>query len=191
MYIKVINQNGETALVHETVTIVGKVNLRQGVVIDENCTIHDGVFVGSNTVIRDNVVLFPNVVIGHNVVIEQYTSIGGGTTIQSQCHITAHAKIGKYTYWGPCAMCINEASIRKFREGQNLQGPIVGDYARIGAAARLFPGVVIGDNAEVGMGAIVMDNVPSAQAWFNKEVKAKYQRMVDSADLLRGGLNGK
>ena len=163
-------------MIGKDVQIGPRTTIGEGVVIDDGVKIGSGCFIGHNTVIRDRVVLGNNVIIGHLCVIERDTVIKEGTTIQSQSHITAQATIGKQCYFGPCVMIINERRISKWREmDQKLQGPVIGDFCRIGAASRIAPGVKIGNNCEIGMGAVVMDDVPDNQVWFSRKAKAEYQ----------------
>ena len=44
---------------------------------------------------------------------------------------------------------------------EHLSGPVVEDYATIGAGAGLLPGVVVGKNSIVGAGALVTKDVPA------------------------------
>ena len=43
---------------------------------------------------------------------------------------------------------------------ESLQGPIVGKGAKIGANATILPGIRIGENALVGAGSVVVEDVP-------------------------------
>ena len=42
-----------------------------------------------------------------------------------------------------------------------LEGPVIGDYAAIGAAAVILPGVSIGRGAAIAAGSVVTHDVPA------------------------------
>ena len=111
--------------IHRSVKFGKNVRIGENVVIDEGCSVGDGVFIGHNSVIRSGVSIGANSIIGHLVMVERDTTIGQKTTIQSQCHITAHAKIGDFVFIGPKAMCINTRRISHGRgfEAQPGRGP--------------------------------------------------------------------
>ena len=153
--------------VHHTVELGHGTKLGRFCVIDKNVKIGAHCFIGHNTVIRENVVLRDWVTIGHNVVIETNTVIKDGTTIQSNSHITKNAEIGEYVYTGPSICMINENHIAAFgRAEQNLEGPVIKDFVRIGARALIMPGVEVGENAVVGAGCLLNKNVPEKEIWF-------------------------
>lgn len=163
-----------------------RVKVGFGVVIDENVIIGNDVFIGHNTVIRSNVTIGDGSIIGHLVVVESDTTIGKKVTIQSQCHITKHAKIEDRVFMGPMAMCINTKNISHGRGFEpKLQGPIIGYGARIGSGAILLPGVRIGQNALIGSGAIVNGKIPDNKIFFSKKMVAELQGDVLPREILK------
>lgn len=173
--------------IHWSVRFGHGVRLGESVVIDQNCSIGDGVFIGHNTVIRSNVIIGANSVIGHLVMIEKDTSIGQKTTIQSQCHITAGARIGDFVFIGPKAMMINTRRISHGRGfSPAIEGPEIGHGARIGAGAIILPGRKVGENAVIGAGALVVRDIPPRQIWFGSP--ASYHGEVPKDEIMeRGG----
>ncbi len=74
----------------------------------------------------------------------------GGLEIGHDCHISAGCVI--YTHDHD----INE----KIPYGKEIQKPVkIGDYVWIGAAARIVPGVTIGNGAVIGFGCLVTSDV--------------------------------
>ncbi len=136
------------------------------VVLDKGVDIHESVRIHHFCVIRDNVSIGAGSVIGHNVVIERDTKIGKNTTIQSQCHITAEAIIGDNCFFGPGAVTMNEKNVANCgRTTPKIEGPVIGNGVRIGAAAVIAPGVHIGDNAVIQAASFVTKNVPAGERW--------------------------
>ena len=136
------------------------------VVIDKGVCIDESAKVYHFTVLRDNVMIGPGTIIGHNVVIERDTVIGKNCTIQSQCHITGEAKIGDNVFFGPGVVTTNEKNIaNQGRTAPKIQGPTIGNGARIGAGSVLCPGVIIGANAFIHAGSFVTKNVPAGEVW--------------------------
>ncbi len=160
-------------MIHETVKIGNGTRIGNGVVIDELVTIGDNCFIGHNVVIRDRVILGRGVTIGHLVLIESDTHIGDMTTIQSQCHITKGAKIGKRVYFGPSVTIINEQIISKWRPkvDQWLDGPTIGDFVRIGARALIMPGIKIGTHAMIGAGCVLTKDVGDREKWMGPQAE--------------------
>jgi len=147
-----------------------KVRIGHNVVIDPDCRLGDEVFIGHGSMIRSGVIIGNRSVIGHLVVIEKDTLIGDDVTIQSQCHITALARVEDCVFMGPKAMLINTNKIShgRFYEAK-LEGPHIKYGARIGSGSIIMPGVTIGRNAVIGAGSIVTKNVPDEQIWFGKQ----------------------
>lgn len=142
--------------IHWTVKFGNNVKVGHNVVIDENVIIGDNVFIGHNTMIRSNVKIGDKSVIGHLVVIESDTTIGNHVTVQSQCHITKYAVVEDDVFFGPMSLCLNTQHIshgRKFKPV--LQGPHIKRGARIGSGAVIMPGIVIGQEAEIGANSTV------------------------------------
>jgi UDP-2-acetamido-3-amino-2,3-dideoxy-glucuronate N-acetyltransferase len=173
--------------IHWSVRFGQNVKVGENVVIDEGCSIGDDVFVGHNSVIRSEVKIGAGSIIGHLVVIEKSTEIGQKTTIQSQCHITAHAKIGDFVFFGPKVMCINTRRISHGRGfDPQLEGPEIAHGARIGAGAIILPGRKIGNNAVIGAGSLIVRDVPARQIWFGSP--ASYHGEVPSDEIMvKGG----
>ena len=138
--------------IHWSIKFGNNVRIGYYVTIDENCVIGNNVMIGHGTHIRSNVNIGNNTIIGHNVIIEADTLIGNNVTIQSQCHITKLAVISDRCFFGPKAMCINTHRIshgRKFKA--ELSGPFFGYGCRIGAGAKIMPGIKLNRECEIGV----------------------------------------
>ena len=114
------------------------------------CHIRPGVRILSGSEIRDYCYIAQNAVIGERVKIFQYTNVGMGTLIQ------------KDVYIGAKVMITNTNRISHGRSYQPEVTPcMIMRGARIASGAKLKPGVVIGGNSLVGMGAVVTKDVPA------------------------------
>lgn len=173
--------------IHWSVRFGKNVRVGENVVIDEGCSIGDDVFIGHGTVIRSEVKIGSGSIIGHLVMIEKNTEIGQKVTVQSQCHITAYAKIGDFVFFGPKAMMINTRRISHGRgfEAQ-LEGPEIAHGARIGSGSIILPGRKIGNNAVIGAGSLIVRDIPARQIWFGSP--ASYHGEVPADEIMiKGG----
>ena len=170
--------------IHWSVKFGNKVRVGHFVIIDENCKIGNNVMIGHGTVIRSNVSIGNNTVIGHNVVIEADTVIKNHVTIQSQCHITKNATIMNRCFFGPKAMCINTYHISHGRDFKpELQGPYFEFGCRIGAGAKIMPGIRLGRECEIGVGAVVTKDCQAFRTYLG--VPAKLKRIVKKDERLK------
>ena len=79
-------------------------------------------------------------------------------------HITGNMRIGNHVFISVLVASTNDNSMgRESDAADHLSGPVVEDYATIGAGASLLPGVVVGANAVVGASALVTKNVPAGK----------------------------
>jgi UDP-3-O-[3-hydroxymyristoyl] glucosamine N-acyltransferase len=156
-------------------TYVGKASIGDGSVVHGNCHIHDGVRIGRNVVIQAGCVIggegfsferdeegrlhkFPHVggvVIEDDVEIQVLTNVDRGTLgdtiirrgakIDTFCHIAHNCDIGEDT------MVVAHAML-----GGSLK---VGRRCWLGPATVFRDGLSIGDDAYVGLGALVVKDV--------------------------------
>jgi len=131
-----------TAIVEEGVKI-GKntriwhfVHVRRGARIGENCNIGKGVYIDKD------------VEIGNNVKIQNFVSVYHGVKIEDDVFI------------GPHATFTNDLYPRSFNEDWELVPTLVKRGASIGANATIVCGIVIGEYAMIGAGAVVTKDVP-------------------------------
>jgi acetyltransferase-like isoleucine patch superfamily enzyme len=142
---KKVNKNyyaHPTAVIEENVSI-GEgtriwhfVHVRRGARIGENCNIGKGVYIDEG------------VVIGNNVKIQNFVSVYRGVTIEDDVFI------------GPHVTFTNDLYPRSFNRDWKVIPTLVKRGASIGANATIVCGVMIGEYAMVGAGAVVTRNVP-------------------------------
>lgn len=147
---------GDNTMIYNNVNIINKV------IIGNNCVIHSGTNIGHDDFsyteddsfnksmvkhyggvkIGDNVFIASNCIINRGTIDD--TEICDGVKIDAQCHISHNVHIGK-----------NSALV----SGSRLYGSVkTGENVYI-ASAIIKNQLVIGDNAVVGMGSVVLSNV--------------------------------
>lgn len=135
--------------------------LRSGTVIYCEVEIGDHFQCGHHVLIRERMRIGRNTSVGSSSVIEGYGSIGDDVRIQSMVFVPTHTEIGDHVFIGPAAVLTND---RYPPTGKpELKGPVIGNFAVIGAHATILPGVRIGEGAAVAAGAVVTRDVPAGK----------------------------
>jgi len=133
------------------------VKIGSNCVVYRGSTISEGVFIGDLASIREKVKVGKGSIIGRNAMVENNTCIGERVTIQTSAYVTADMLIEDEVFIGPCFSSSND---KYMGEGNYPhQGPVLKKGAKIGNNAIFLPGVVIGEKAIVGAGAVVTKNV--------------------------------
>jgi acetyltransferase-like isoleucine patch superfamily enzyme len=134
--------------------------------IGKNVKIWHFAYVGDNTIIGDNVM------IGSLAHIDYAVKIGNNTRIEGSVYIPPLTIIGNNVFIAPGATFTNDP----YPMSPKMIGVTVEDGAIIAARAVIKPGVNIGKNAVVGMGAVVTKDVPSDTVVIGNPAKIKYSR---------------
>src|SRR5436190_1379311 len=92
-------------------------------------------------------------------IVHPGTVLGEG--VQADAYITAYSELEEDVFVAPCVVTTNDNFMgRTERRHELMKGPTIRRGARIGGGAILCPGVVIGEDAFVGAGAVVTKDVP-------------------------------
>lgn len=140
-------------------TIEKDVKIGSHNVIYRGSTISEGVLLGDLASVRENVEIGKHSIIGRSAIVENNTRIGEMVTIQTNSYITANMVIEDGVFIGPCFSSSNDNGMGDGNE--ELRGPILKANCKIGNNASLLPGIIVGDHAVVGAGAVVTKNVKS------------------------------
>src|SRR3990167_6201805 len=109
--------------------------------------------IGKGTVIHAFVSIHDEVVIGKHCKIEDGAKLFNGVTIEDD------------VFLGPEVCTTNDRNPR-LRDGVfKPTSTLIRKGATIGAGARLLAGIIIGEKAVIGMGAVVLESVPSGELW--------------------------
>ena len=137
-----------------------------GAVIRSHTVIYAGNVIGRNfqtgnkVNIRESNRIGNNVSVGTLSVIEHHVEIADNVRIHTQAFIPEFSVLEEGCWIGPNVVLTNAKYPLSPGVKDSLAGPIIRKGARIGANATLLPGVVIGENALVGAGAVVVSDVP-------------------------------
>jgi acetyltransferase-like isoleucine patch superfamily enzyme len=115
---------------------------------------------GNKVNIRELNRIGDNVSVGTLSVIEHHVEIGNNVRIHSQAFIPEFSVLEDNVWIGPNVVLTNAKYPLSPGVKEALQGPRIKRGAKIGANATILPGVVIGENALVGAGAVVVQDVP-------------------------------
>ena len=142
----------------------GVVTIGDGALVRSGSVIYSGVKIGvnfrtgHNILVRENTEIGDGVLIGTNSVVENNCKIGDNVSVQTNVYITTNTVLEDQVFMGPCSVTAND---KYMQAGAKLVGPTVKKGARIGANATILPGVVVGERAVVGSGAVVTRDVPA------------------------------
>jgi len=137
-------------------------DLVENAVISKDTAIGLGTRIYAYTTIEENVTIGHHCIIGSNVFIGAGSRIDDRTRIPHGAFICRNAKIGKRVFIGPLAILTDDKYPRAGNKHYKAEPPTLEDGCSIGAGAIILPGVVIGEDAMVGAGAVVTCNVASS-----------------------------
>jgi acetyltransferase-like isoleucine patch superfamily enzyme len=142
--------------------------------------------VGDQACVRERCDIGDDVVIGRGALVENDTTIGALTKIQAMAYITAYSTIAEQVFIAPCVQTTNDNFMGRTEKRHALRkGPTIRRGARVGGGAVICPGVEIGEEAYVGAGAVVVENVPPRVVVVGNP--ARVLRDVPSEELLENG----
>jgi acetyltransferase-like isoleucine patch superfamily enzyme len=154
-----------------------------GAIVFAGTRIGERVIVGDQACIRERVEIGDDVVVGRGVLVENDTSIGALTKIQAEAYITAYSTLEDNVFIAPCVVTTNDNFMgRTERRHELIKGPTVRRGARIGGGAILCPGIVVGEDAFVGAGAVVTKDVEPRMLVIGNP--ARVLRSVTAEELL-------
>jgi acetyltransferase-like isoleucine patch superfamily enzyme len=146
----------------EMETVLGsEAYLRSHTVIYAGNVIGNGFQTGNKVNIREWNRIGDQVSVGTLSVIEHHVEIGNNVRIHSQAFIPEFSVLEDDAWIGPNVVLTNAKYPLSRGVKESLQGPRIKRGAKIGANATILPGVIIGENALVGAGAVVVKDVPA------------------------------
>jgi acetyltransferase-like isoleucine patch superfamily enzyme len=135
--------------------------IRSHSVIYAGNAIGDRFQTGHGVLVREWNEIGDDVSVGSHTVIEHHVRIGDGARIHSNAFIPEYSVIDAGAWIGPNAVLTNAVYPQSPNAKSDLRGPHLHRGARIGANVTLLPGVVVGEDALVGAGSVVVRDVPA------------------------------
>lgn len=143
----------------------GRLFLGAGTVVGASAVLHSGTsfeercYIGDLAAVREGCGFGRESVVGRLVQVENDAAIGARVRLQTGCYVSGWSTVEDDVFVGPGARTTNDRYMSMWKE-KAYQGPVVRRGAAIGAGACLLAGVTIGEYAVVGMGAVVVTDVP-------------------------------
>ncbi len=142
-------------------TLIGEgAHLRSHTVVYAGNRIGKNFQTGNKVNIRELNEIGDNVSIGTLSVIEHHVRIGHNVRIHSQVFVPEYSILEEDAWLGPNVVLTNAKYPMSPGAKQSLKGPRIMKGAKIGANTTILPGVVVGRNALVGAGSVVVSDVP-------------------------------
>ena len=114
---------------------------------------------GNKVNVRESNRIGDNVSIGTLSVVEHHVEIGHNVRIHTQAFIPEFSVLEDGCWIGPNVVLTNAKYPLSPGVKDQLAGPIIRRGAKIGANATILPGVIVGEHALVGAGAVVVRDV--------------------------------
>lgn len=134
--------------------------IREPIIIYPHNQIGDNFQTGHYITIREKNKIGNNVSIGSHSNIEHHITIEDNVRIHSNCFIPEYS-ILKHDCWiGPNVVLTNAKYPRSMNVKNELTGPTIGEFAKIGANSTILPAIIIGKHSLIGAGSVVTKDVP-------------------------------
>jgi len=139
------------------------VRIGPGAQIRSGTVIYASVDIGSRFETGHNVVIREETTIGHDCQVWNNSTIDYGCVLGDRVKIHCNVYVAQYTvleddvFLAPGVMIANDPHPLCTK---CMQGPTIRAGARVGIGAKVMPHVVIGENALVGAGSVVLSDVP-------------------------------
>jgi acetyltransferase-like isoleucine patch superfamily enzyme len=139
---------------------------------------------GHGALVREENEIGDDVSIGSHSIIEHHVKIGNGVRIHSAVFVPEFSELEDGCWLGPNVVVTNALHPLCPKVKECLKGATVRRRAKIGAGVVLLPGVVIGEMALVGAGAVVVGDVPARAVMVGNP--ARHIKDIDDLDCPYG-----
>lgn len=142
-------------------TILGNnIIVRSHSVIYAGNSIGNNFQTGHNVMIREYNIIGNDVSIGTASIVEHHCKISDRVRIHSQAFICEYSVLEEGCWIGPNAVLTNTLHPLCPLAKRCLKGPTIQKNAKIGGNVTILPEVIIGENALIGAGSVVTQDIP-------------------------------
>lgn len=159
--------------------------IRSHTVIYAGNVIGDDFQTGHGVLVREENYIGDNVSIGSHSIVEHHVRIGNDVRLHSGVFVPEYSILEDGCWLGPHVVITNARYPLSPRAKEHLQGAHIKRGAKIGANVTILPGVVIGENALVGAGAMVTHDVPDGAVVIGNPARV-VNRVTAIPDYARG-----
>ncbi|MGZ4166104.1 MAG: DapH/DapD/GlmU-related protein [Solirubrobacteraceae bacterium] len=153
-----------------------------GAVVYAGASIGRRAIVGDHSQVRERGVLGERSVLGRGSTIDFDTRVGARVSIQTLVYVTAGTIVEDDVFIGPGVVMTNDDTMSRHGPETPLRGATLRRACRVGGGVVLTPGVVIGEEAFIAAGAVVVRDVPERAVVMG--VPGRVVRHVGDEDLV-------
>jgi acetyltransferase-like isoleucine patch superfamily enzyme len=153
-----------------------------GAVVYAGASVGRRAIVGDQSQVRERGVLGERSVLGRGSTIDFDTVVGARVSIQTLVYVTAGTIVEDDVFIGPGVIMTNDDTMARHGSELPLRGATLRRACRVGGGVVLTPGVVIGEEAFIAAGAVVVREVPARAVVMG--VPGRVVRQVGDEDLL-------
>ena len=151
-------------------------------IVFAGATIGAGAIIGDQAFVRERAVIGERSVVGRGSAVDNDVTVGDRVRIQTGVYLTAYSVVEDDVFIGPTASSYNDDTMARHDDSYRLRGCTLRRACRVGGGAKLRPGVEVGEEAFVAMGAVVTRDVPARR--IVRGVPAQVVGSVDEEELL-------
>ena len=153
-----------------------------GAIVFAGATLERGAIAGDQSHVRERTQIGRDSVVGRGSSVDNDVLIGERVRVQTNCYLTAHTVVEDDVFIGPGVVTTNDDTMARHPDHEPRRGVTLRRACRIGGGVVLCPGIEVGEEAFVGAGAVVTEDVAPRAVVVG--VPARRIRTVPDEDLI-------
>jgi len=179
----VLSRSSRAELREPEATVIGDgATIAAQAVVVAGAWIGAGVFIGDQAHVRERARIGEDSAVGRGTAVDNDVVVGERVRMQTGCYITAFSTVEDDVFIGPGVFTYNDNAMGRRDKTTPLEGPTLRRACRVGGAARILPGIEVGEEAFVATGAVVTRDVPRRTLVMG--VPAKRVRDIGDEELI-------